>query len=191
MTPLSKTLCRQLLKGEVLSFPFSKYEFLLPPLCPYSCKPQWRLKIALLPQERKEGRKEGPLHTDLVHLLTLWLVQHCQHFALKTGRVEIIRPLNSVVCSTSHLHFILPGAIPVPAGGYRIHVVWLESPVQGWHWKLEAKLGKVAAYPLSPHIYPLSVLLFWGCWKPGLSCRAAMVLLQLLTYWNFSFYQTY
>lgn len=68
--------------------------------------------------------------------------------------------LNSVVCSTSHLHFILPDAIPVPVGGYRTQVVWMESPVQDWHWKLEAKLRKVAAYPLSPHIYPLSVVLF-------------------------------
>lgn len=104
-----------------------------------------------------------------MHLLTPCLVQHRQHFARKIGRVEIIRPLDSVVCSISHLHFILPGAIPVPVGGCRTQVAWLKSPVQGWHWKLEAKLRKVAAYPLSPHIYPLSVGLFWGCWKPGLS----------------------
>lgn len=89
-----------------------------------------------------------------------------------------------VACSASNLHFILCDAT-------QSRLVATKHQWSEWNhlfragtenWK--AKLRKVAPYPPSSHYYPSSVMLFWACWKPGLPRRAAVILLQLLT-WTF------
>lgn len=94
-----------------------------------------------------------------MHLLTVCLVLRSHYVALKIGRVEIIRPFNSVARSTSLLHFLLHGAITVrhwwlPNTGILDEITCLELAAETVRLNrkyLPLFLSKVPS-PLSPYL---------------------------------------